>query len=83
MGSNFYARMGKHAKSVIDEFNDILKKLQDEADVDTEQLKKIVDDTNKMLTELGDDTKQQFLEWLAKYKQSLQDALNADRKSVV
>lgn len=76
-GSNFYARMGVHAKSVIDEFNDILKKLQDEADVDTEQLKKIVDDTNKMLTELGNDTKKDFLDWLAKYKQSLQDALNA------
>lgn len=75
MGSNFYARMGKHAKSVIDEFNDILKKLQDEADVDTEQLKKIVDDTNKMLTELGNDTKKDFLEWLAKYKQSLNDAM--------
>ena len=84
MGSNFYARMGKHAKSVIDEFNDILKKLQDEADVDTEQLKKIVDDTNKMLTELGNDTKKDFLEWLAKYKQSLQDALAAvdDPKAV-
>lgn len=77
MGSNFYARMGKHAKSVIDEFNDILKKLQDEADIDTEQLKKIVDDTNKMLTELGNDTKKDFLDWLAKYKQSLQDALAA------
>ena len=64
LGSNFYARMGKHAKSVIDEFNDILKKLQDEADVDTEQLKKIVDDTNK-----------DFLEWLAKYKQALNDAM--------
>lgn len=76
-GSNFYARMGVHAKSIIDEFNDILKKLQDEADVDTEQLKKIVDDTNKMLTELGNDTKKDFLDWLAKYKQSLQDALNA------
>ena len=77
MGSNFYARMGKHAKSVIDEFNDILKKLQDEADVDTQQIKKLVDDTNKMLTELGDSTKKDFLDWLAKYKQSLQDALNA------
>ena len=77
MGSNFYARMGEHAKSVIDEFNDILKKLQDEADIDTEQLKKIVDDTNKMLTELGNDTKKDFLDWLAKYKQSLQDALAA------
>lgn len=76
-GSNFYARMGEHAKSVIDEFNDILKKLQDEADIDTEQLKKIVDDTNKMLTELGNDTKKDFLDWLAKYKQSLQDALAA------
>lgn len=76
-GSNFYARMGVHAKSVIDEFNDILKKLQDEADIDTEQLKKIVDDTNKMLTELGNDTKKDFLDWLAKYKQSLQDALAA------
>lgn len=75
MGSNFYARMGEHAKSVIDEFNDILKKLQDEADVDTEQLKKIVDDTNKMLTELGNDTKKDFLEWLAKYKQALNDAM--------
>lgn len=75
LGSNFYARMGKHAKSVIDEFNDILKKLQDEADVDTEQLKKIVDDTNKMLTELGNDTKKDFLEWLAKYKQALNDAM--------
>ena len=77
MGSNFYARMGKHAKSVIDEFNDILKKLQDEADVDTQQIKKLVDDTNKTLTELGDSTKKDFLDWLAKYKQSLQDALNA------
>lgn len=76
-GSNFYARMGIHAKSVVDEFNDILKKLQDEADVDTQQIKKLVDDTNKMLTELGDNTKKDFLEWLAKYKQSLQDALNA------
>ena len=75
LGSNFYARMGKHAKSVIDEFNDILKKLQDEADVDTEQLKKIVDDTNKMLTELGNDTKKDFLDWLAKYKQALNDAM--------
>ena len=65
------------AMSVIDEFNDILKKLQDEADIDTEQLKKIVDDTNKMLTELGNDTKKDFLDWLAKYKQSLQDALAA------
>ena len=32
---------------------------------------------SKELDKLGDDTKQQFLEWLAKYKQSLQDALNA------
>lgn len=75
MGSNFYARMGNHAKSVIDEFNDILKKLQDEADVDTQQIKKLVDDTNKMLTELGDSTKKDFLEWLTKYKQALNDAM--------
>lgn len=32
---------------------------------------------SKELDKLGDDTKQQFLEWLAKYKQSLQDALAA------
>ncbi|MFC2680831.1 DUF2479 domain-containing protein [Limosilactobacillus vaginalis] len=75
MGSNFYARMGKHAKSVIDEFNDILKKLQNEADVDTEQLKKIVDDTNKALTQMGDDAQKNFTEWLANYKQALNDAM--------
>lgn len=75
MGSNFYARMGEHAKSVIDEFNDILKKLQDEADIDTEQLKKIVDDTNKALTQMGDDAQKNFTEWLANYKQTLNDAM--------
>ena len=75
MGSNFYARMGEHAKSVIDEFNDILKKLQDEADIDTEQLKKIVDDTNKALTQMGDDAQKNFTEWLANYKQALNDAM--------
>lgn len=74
-GSNFYARMGEHAKSVVDEFNDILKKLQNEADVDTEQLKKIVDDTNKALTQMGDDAQKNFTEWLANYKQALNDAM--------
>lgn len=74
-GSNFYARMGEHAESVVDEFNDILKKLQNEADVDTEQLKKIVDDTNKALTQMGDDAQKNFTEWLANYKQALNDAM--------
>lgn len=74
-GSNFYARMGENAKSVVDEFNDILKKLQNEADVDTEQLKKIVDDTNKALTQMGDDAQKNFTEWLANYKQALNDAM--------
>ena len=74
-GSNFYARMGENAKSVVDEFNDILKKLQNEADVDTEQLKKIVDDTNKALTQMGDDAQKDFTEWLANYKQTLNDAM--------
>ena len=75
LGSNFYARMGEHAESVVDEFNDILKKLQNEADVDTEQLKKIVDDTNKALTQMGDDAQKNFTEWLANYKQALNDAM--------
>lgn len=74
-GSNFYARMGEHAKSVIDEFDEIVNKLKNEADVDEKELKKLVDDTNKALTEMGDDAKKDFSDWLSKYKQTLQDAM--------
>lgn len=74
-GSNFYARMGEHAKSVIDEFDEIVNKLQSEADVDEKELKKLVDDTNKALTEMGEDAKKDFSDWLNKYKQTLQDAM--------
>lgn len=74
-GSNFYARMGEHAKSVIDEFNEIVNKLQSEAKLDEQELKKLVDDTNKQLTEMGDDAKKDFSDWLTKYKQTLADAM--------
>lgn len=74
-GSNFYARMGEHAKSVIDEFDEIVNKLKNEADVNEKELKKLVDDTNKALTEMGDDAKKSFSDWLNKYKQTLQDAM--------
>lgn len=74
-GSNFYARMGEHAQSVIDEFDEIVNKLKNEADVDEKELKKLVDDTNKALTEMGDDAKKDFSDWLNKYKQTLQDAM--------
>lgn len=74
-GSNFYARMGVHAKSVIAEFQELVDDLKNQADVDEHQLKKIVDDTQQSLNKMGDDAKKDFTDWLAKFKQSLTDAM--------
>lgn len=74
-GSNFYARMGVHAKSVIAEFQELVDDLKNQADIDEHQLKKIVDDTQQSLNKMGDSAKKDFNDWLNKYKQALNDAM--------
>ncbi len=74
-GSNFYARMGVHAKSVIAEFQELVDDLKNQADVDEHQLKKIVDDTQQSLNKMGDDARKDFTDWLANFKQTLTDAM--------
>lgn len=74
-GSNFYARMGVHAKSVIAEFQELVDDLKNQADVDEHQLKKIVDDTQQSLNKMGDDARKDFTDWLNNYKQALNDAM--------
>ena len=74
-GSNFYARMGVHAKSVIAEFQELVDDLKNQADVDEHQLKKIVDDTQQSLNKMGDDARKNFADWLANFKQTLTDAM--------
>lgn len=75
LGNNIYARMGLHAKSVIEEFDDLVKKLSDLVDDDSKEVKDKVAQMEADLDKLGDATKKDFDDWLAKYKQTLTDAM--------
>ena len=74
-GSNFYARMGKHAKSVVDEFQELVDKLSELVDKDSQEANAKVTQLKAELDKLGEATKKDFNDWLAKYKQALQDAM--------
>lgn len=74
-GSNFYARMGKHAKSVVDEFQELVDKLSELVDKDSQEANAKVTQLKADLDKLGEATKKDFNDWLAKYKQALQDAM--------
>lgn len=75
LGNNIYARMGLHAKSVIEEFDDLVKKLSDLVDDDSKEVKDKVAQMEADLDKLGDATKKDFDDWLAKFKQTLTDAM--------
>lgn len=75
MGSNFYARMGSHAKSVIEEFQELVDKLSKLVDEDSKEANDKVAQLKSDLDTLGDSTKNDFNNWLANYKQALQDAM--------
>lgn len=75
MGSNFYARMGKHAKSVIEEFQELVDKLSKLVDEDSKEVNDKVAQLKADLDNLGDSTKKDFTDWLNKYKQALSDAM--------
>lgn len=75
MGNGLYARMGLHAKSVIEEFDELVKKLSDLVDDDSKEVNDKVAQMEADLDKLGDTTKKDFDDWLAKYKQTLADAM--------
>lgn len=75
MGSNFYARMGAHAKSVIEEFQELVDKLSKLVDEDSKEVNDKVAQLKADLDKLGDATKKDFTDWLNKYKQALSDAM--------
>lgn len=74
-GSNFYARMGVHAKSVIQEFQELVDKLSALIDKDSQEVNAKVAQLKADLDKLGDTTKKDFNDWLNKYKQALNDAM--------
>lgn len=74
-GSNFYARMGFHAKSVIEEFQELVDKLSKLVDEDSKEVNDKVAQLKADLDSLGDSTKNDFTDWLNKYKQALNDAM--------
>lgn len=75
LGNNIYARMGVHANSVIEEFQELVKKLSDLVDQDSQEVNDKVTQLKSDLDTLGDSTKKDFTDWLAKFKQSLNDAM--------
>lgn len=75
LGSNFYARMGQHSKSVIAEFQELVDKLSALVDKDSQEVNAKVAQLKADLDKLGDATKKDFTDWLAKFKQSLTDAM--------
>lgn len=75
MGNNFYARMGAHAKSVIEEFQELVDKLSKLVDEDSKEVNDKVAQLKADLDNLGDSTKKDFTDWLNKYKQALSDAM--------
>lgn len=77
LGNSIYARMGVHANSVIEEFQELVKKLSDLVDQDSQEANDKVTQLKSDLDTLGDSTKNDFNNWLANYKQALQDAMAA------
>lgn len=75
MDNGIYARMGVHAKSVIEEFQELVKKLSDLVDQDSQEVNDKVTQLKSDLDTLGDSTKNDFNNWLANYKQALNDAM--------
>lgn len=75
LGSNFYARMGQHSKSVIAEFQELIDKLSALVDKDSQEANAKVAQLKADLDKLGDTTKKDFNDWLNKYKQALNDAM--------
>ena len=75
MDNGIYARMGFHAKSVIEEFQELVDKLSKLVDEDSKEANDKVAQLKADLDNLGDSTKNDFTVWLNKYKQALNDAL--------
>lgn len=75
MGNGIYARMGAHAKSVIEEFQELVDKLSKLVDEDSKEVNDKVAQLKADLDNLGDSTKKDFTDWLNKYKQALSDAM--------
>lgn len=75
LGSNFYARIGQHSKSVIAEFQQLVDELSTLVDKDSREANAKLDQLKSDLDKLGEATKKDFNDWLAKYKQALQDAM--------
>lgn len=75
LGSNFYARMGQHSKSVVAEFQQLVDELSALVDKDSREANAKLDQLKSDLDKLGEATKKDFNDWLAKYKQALQDAM--------
>lgn len=75
MDNGIYARMGVHAKSVIEEFQELVDKLSKLVDEDSKEANDKVVQLKADLDNLGDSTKNDFTDWLNKYKQALNDAM--------
>ena len=75
MDNGIYARMGVHAKSVIEEFQELVDKLSKLVDEDSKEVNDKVAQLKADLDNLGDSTKNDFTDWLNKYKQALNDAM--------
>ncbi len=75
MDNGIYARMGIHAKSVIEEFQELVDKLSKLVDEDSKEVNDKVAQLKADLDNLGDSTKKDFTDWLNKYKQALSDAM--------
>lgn len=75
MDNGIYARMGVHAKSVIEEFQELVDKLSKLVDEDSKEANDKVAQLKADLDNLGDSTKNDFTDWLNKYKQALNDAM--------
>lgn len=75
MDNSIYARMGIHAKSVIEEFKELVDKLSKLVDEDSKEANDKVAQLKTDLDNLGDSTKKDLNDWLANYKQALQDAM--------
>lgn len=75
LDNGIYARMGFHAKSVIEEFQELVDKLSKLVDEDSKEANDKVAQLKADLDNLGDSTKKDFTDWLNKYKQALNDAM--------
>lgn len=67
--------MGQHSKSVIAEFQELVDKLSALVDKDSQEVNAKVAQLKADLDKLGDATKKDFTDWLAKFKQALNDAM--------